>query len=118
MDKILTVFTVSFLVFGLSIAGCSQKSPSSSEAIEAAKAMETVEKKVDYLIGQAKVFYNSEEFQQAIDIGQYILSSLDKDSEQAKSLLQKAKEALSAKAQEAVGAATEDAKSKLGSFGQ
>jgi outer membrane PBP1 activator LpoA protein len=119
MRKDLSIIVVFCLVLGLGLVGCAQqKAASSGEAIEASKSMETVEQKVDYLVGQAKVFYNSKDFQQAVDVAQYILRSLDKDSQEAKNLLEKAKEALVAKAQEAVGTATEDVKKKLGSFGQ
>nr|MBP7088304.1 hypothetical protein [Candidatus Omnitrophota bacterium] len=95
--------------------GCGpKKAGSSDDAITLAKAMETAEEKADYLITQAKAFYNSKEFQQSIDIAQYILQYVDKNSQDAKNLLEKAKEALKQKAQEAVT----DVKSKIGSFGQ
>jgi len=112
------VVMVCFLTLGSGLIGCSQqKADSSSAAIQAAKAMETAEQKVDYLIGQAKSFYNSKEFQNAIDTAQYILTQLDKDSQTAKSLLEKAKDALAAKAKEAVDSATEGMSKKIGNFG-
>jgi len=106
-------------VFSLGVIGCAEKRASSGkEAIEAAKSMETTEQKVSYLIGQAKAFYNSKEFQGAVDIAQYVLRYVDKDSLEAKDLLEKAKEALAAKAREVVGSATRDVKKKIGAFGQ
>ena len=109
--------TILGLFISLVLAGCAQeKATSSKEAMETAKSMETVEQKADYLIKQAKAFYNSKEFQQAVDITQYILRYVDKDSQEAKNLLEKAKEALVAKAKEAAGGAVEDVKKKLPGF--
>jgi len=103
------------IILGVLFAGCAQeKATSSKEAIDTAKSMETAEQKADYLIKQAKAFYDSKEFQQAVDIAQYVLRYVDKDSQEAKNLLEKAKEAL---AQAAKGA-VEDVKQKLPGFGQ
>ena len=113
MRKALAVALVIGLFFNLSLLGCaSQKAESSNEAISIAGAMETAKEKYDYLIGQAKAFYNSEDFQGAIDIAKYILQYLDKDSQSAKDLIEKAKAALEAKAKSAV----EDVKGALGDF--
>jgi hypothetical protein len=102
------------LFFGL-VAGCGpQKEGSAQEAIDAAKAMETVKEKTDYLIAQAKAFYNSKDFQGAIDIAQYILSYLDKDSSSAQDLIEKAKNALMEQAQ----SAADSLKGGVESFGQ
>ena len=45
----------------------------------------------DYLISQAKVFYKSKEFQQAVNIAQYILNNIDKEFQPAKDLAEEAK---------------------------
>jgi hypothetical protein len=114
MKKGLVAVIVVGLVVGFVLVGCGpKKAGSSSEAISASKAMETVKEKTDYLIAQAKTFYNSKDFQGAIDIAQNVLSTLDKDSAAAKDLLAKAKSALEAKAKSAV----EDVKGALGGFG-
>ena len=119
MKNMFSIIAVCTLVLGLVFAGCGEKkAASSNEAIEASKSMETVQQKVDYLVGQAEVFYNSKEFQGTVDIAQYILRYLDKDSQEATSLLERAKQALVAKAQEAVGTAAEDVKKKIEGFGQ
>ena len=119
MKKLFGVVAVSSMVLSLILTGCAQdKATSSKEAMQTAKSMETVDQKADYLIKQAKAFYNSKEFQQAVDITQYILRYVDKDSQEAKNLLEKAKEALVAKAKEAAGGAVEDVKKKLPGFGQ
>ena len=115
MSKLFIVMLTGCLVLTLSLLGCGQKkTTSSSEAIQTAKGMETVEQKVDYLIGQAKSFYNSKEFQQAVDIAQYILTYLDNDSQAAKDLLERAKNELTAAAKGAM----EDVKKGFGDFGK
>lgn len=116
MRKILLLLFVLGLFSGLVFSGCAQqqKAESSKEAIEIAKTMETVEQKADYLINQARAFYNSKEFQEAVNAAQYVLRYLDKDSQAAKDLLGKAKEALSSAAK----AAADDVKKKLPGFGQ
>ena len=110
---LLMICLVCVVSFGLS--GCGpQKASSPQTAIEHAKALATVSEQVNYLISQAKAYYNSKEFQGAVDIAQYVLKYLDSDSQAAKDLIAKAKEAISA----AASAAAETAKSKLGSFGR
>ena len=115
MRRFFVAMLVLVSVMGLVISGCAQqKAESSKAAIETAKAMETAKEKADYLMAQAKAFYNSKEFQQAIDIAQYILTFLDKDSQAAKDLLEKAKDALVAQA----GGAIEDIKKGFSGFGE
>ena len=87
-------------LIGLAVSGCgAKKEASSGAAIDYAKTLETTQQQVDYLVGQAKAFYNSKEFQGAVDIAQYILAYLDADNAQAEDLLNKAKEQLQAAAQ-------------------
>lgn len=115
MKKLLTVVLVLGVVFTAALSGCGeQKAASSSAAIENSKTMATLEQKVNYLMGQAKTFYNSKDFQQALDVAQYVLSSVDKDSQAAKSLVEKIKQEMTAKAQ----AAVEDVKKSLGGLGK
>ena len=113
MKKLSSALIVTGTCLSLLLAGCAQeKAASSKEAIEVAKEMETTEQKVDSLLKQANAFYNSKEFQEAVNTAQYILRYLDKDSQQAKDLLQKAKEALASAAKGAV----EDVKQKFEGF--
>ena len=65
--------------------------------------MKTAQEKANYLISQAKAFYNSKQFQSAVDLGQYVLNRIDANSQQAKDLIAKAKEQLQAAAQKAAG---------------
>ncbi|MBN2484032.1 MAG: hypothetical protein JXD21_07530 [Candidatus Omnitrophica bacterium] len=109
--KKLVVFLLALVV----IAGCTgQKAESSKAAIEMSKAMDTVKAKTDYLITQAKAFYNSKDFQQAINIAQYVIQNVDKDSQAAKDLLEKAKAKLQEMAQGAMG----DMKNKMSGMGK
>ncbi len=104
MKRILCVGFIVLLSVGmLATTGCTQKAASVDEAIQNAQPLQTVQQKADYLIKQAEAFYNSKEFQQAIQIAQYVLSNLNKDSQPAKDLIEKAKAQLQATAQKAAG---------------
>jgi|GEM_PF-774179 len=105
-----------FFVMGLTTVGCNQqsKSSTSADAIDTSKAMKTVQDQASYLTQQAKAFYNSKQFQDAVSTAQYVLQNLDKNSQEAKSLLEKAKADLEASAKKAM----QDAKDKMGSFGK
>jgi alkyl sulfatase BDS1-like metallo-beta-lactamase superfamily hydrolase len=101
------------IMLGFAVAGCgAQKAESPRAAIDVAKTMQTAQEKTDYLISQAKAFYNSKDFQGAVDIAQYVLRYLDKDSQAAKDLLTKAKEQLTAQAQGMLDQAKKDFKVK------
>ncbi|MFH1771555.1 MAG: hypothetical protein ABH872_01950 [Candidatus Omnitrophota bacterium] len=120
--KLLVFFMAAFFVFAcIGITGCGnqgKKAQTSDEAINIAKAYEAVDQKVKYLISQAKAFYESQKFQHTLDIAQYILTNLDKDSKEAKDLLEKAKEALIARTKEAIDAAAGEVKKKIGDIGK
>ena len=104
MKKTLGLGMVICLSLGMFLgAGCAKKSASASEAIQNSQALKTVQEKVDYLVQQADAFYNSKEFQQAVETAQYVLSNLDKNSQAAKDLIEKAKTQLQAAAKKAVG---------------
>jgi len=115
MRKIPVLLLVLSLVFGVSMISCGPKRANSSkDAITIAKAIENVKEKSDYLVSQANAFYNSKEFQQAIDISQYVLRYVDKNSQETKNILEKAKEALAKQLQEIAA----DAKKKISGFGK
>jgi len=100
---------------GAKMAKVEQKvAATAQEAINYAKKIEDVKAKKDYLIAQAQNFYKSEDFQQVVDVAQYVLAYVDKDSAEAKNLLDKAKKELQA----AVDGAVTDVKDKMGSFGK
>ena len=103
MKKGLIVIVALVLSLSITLVSCGpKKEASSSDAIKIAKSMDTLEEKTNYLIGQAKAFYNSKDFQDSVEIAQYILRYLDRDSAEAKSLIEKAKNAIAAKTQKAV----------------
>ena len=115
MKRGLLTITVLTILVSVVLTGCGGgKAASSSAAIDTAKTMETTEQKVNYLVGQAKAFYNSKDFQDAVDVAQYILRYLDKDSQKAKDLLEDAKAALASQVQSAMG----DAKKGLSGLGK
>ncbi|MBD3379194.1 MAG: hypothetical protein GF408_01885 [Candidatus Omnitrophica bacterium] len=110
MKRMLGVLAV-LLVGAVAISGCGQpKAESSSAAIKEAGTMDTAQEKSEYLIGQAKAFMASDEFQNAVDVLQYVLSTVDRDNPQARQLLEQAKEELSAQAK----SAAEDLKASFG----
>ena len=111
MRKVGFLILVFCLGSSLVLVGCgAKKAASSNEAIELSKTMQTVEQKANYLLGQAKTFYNSKDFQQAVNVAQYVLSYVDKNSTEAQSLLEKAKAQLTALAQQKAA----ELKSKFG----
>lgn len=115
MRKILVFVVCLVCIVSFSMVGCGpQKASSVQDAVRNAKEMQTVDEKINYLISQAKAFYNSKDFQGTVDIAQYILSFLDSDSQGAKDLLEKAKQAIASAAK----AAADSVKSKMGSLGQ
>jgi hypothetical protein len=93
--------TVSFTV-GTS-AWAQQKMLTVDESIQMVKTMQTAKQKADYLINQAKAFYSSKQFQQAVDLAKYVLSNIDKNSAGAKNILKDAEKQLAALAQQKVG---------------
>jgi hypothetical protein len=104
MKSALLLGVVACLTFGVVLnAGCTKKSGSTTEAIQISESLKTVQEKADYLIKQAEGFYNSKEFQKAVDTAQYVLNNLDSNSQPAKDLIEKAKAQLQAAAQKAVG---------------
>ena len=110
----LTAVFAAGLIFA--VAGCAQQKPaaSSQEAIQQSKEMKTVDEQVKYLVSQANSFINSQKFDEAVQTARYILSNLDQNSVEAKSILEKA----TAQMKEAANKAMGDVKNKLGSFGK
>ncbi|MBP7216222.1 MAG: hypothetical protein KBA46_02945 [Candidatus Omnitrophica bacterium] len=111
MKTLVIVLSIVSFAVGVGLVGCGpKKAASSREAIETSKAMQTVQEQANYLIGQAKAFYNSKDFQEAITIAQHVLSVVDKDSQEAKTLIEKAKAELEALARKKA----DELKNKLG----
>ena len=93
MKKILTMSMVCFFAVMIACSGCGvKKADSSREAIDNAKAIDSVEKQADYLVKQAEAFYKSKEYKDAINSAQYVVRNLDAESKEAREILQKAKD--------------------------
>ena len=120
MKRITTVLVAVSFVFAVGIMGCSQKpqSANSSEAIEQAKTLQSVEEQAKFLGKEANAFINSEQFDEAIKTAKYVLSKLDKESQEAKSLIERAKQELETMAREKAEEAKAKLKEKLGGIGQ
>lgn len=120
MRKSIAVLTVACLALSLGLVGCAQqaKSANSSEAIESAKAMDSVESQIQFLVSEANGFINSEKFDEAIQTAKYILSNLDQNSEDARSLIEKAQAEIKAMAQQKAEELKGDVQNKLGNLGQ
>lgn len=110
MKNHIGILFICFFAACVGLTGCAKKAASSPEAISNAQTMQTTQQKTDYLVGQANAFVNSKEYQSAIDVAQYILSNLDKESREAKAILEKAK----TKFAEAAKVAMADAQKELG----
>ena len=113
MKNLFIIFVVCLAT--LTFVGCSKEEAvrSSGEAIEVSKSIETPKDKLDYLIKQANYFYKSEDFQQTINITQYILTYLNSDSEEARELLEKSKFEILKKVEEGLDRAYEKFLSKV-----
>lgn len=94
-------------------SGCEKKAATAQEAIDQSKAKPNVQEQVNYLAGQAKSFINSQNFDQAVTVANYILANLDQNSQAAKDILQEAKAEMQKTAQKAM----DDMKNKLGTLG-
>ncbi len=100
MKQLLIIF---LLAVSLNITAFTADNANSvDEAIKASSSMDSAKDKITYLISQANSLYNSKQFEQVVQIAQYILQHIDKNSAPAKSLLAKAKDALMQGAQSAL----------------
>ncbi|MEA3488890.1 MAG: hypothetical protein U9R44_00905 [Candidatus Omnitrophota bacterium] len=95
MKRFLVVLLVLCLFAGSALVGCGpKKAATSQEAIKTAQAMDTKEKKTEYLMDQAEIFLKARNFQETINLAQYVLWNLDSGSSRAKDLLRTAKDAM------------------------
>lgn len=92
------------------MAAASQLFTDAKAAIAASASKPTVKEKTDFLVAQAQGFMNTKNYQEAATVVNYVLSKLDANSPQAKSILDQAKAQLSAKMQGAMS----NAMNKLG----
>jgi hypothetical protein len=87
------------------MGGCEGQATSASEAIQQAKELGTPEQQAQYLVGQAKAFLNSKEYQEAIKTAQYVLTNIEADSQEAKDVLEQAQTQLADATKQAAGEA-------------
>ena len=105
------------LIAGAAIfTGCAQKpqAENAQQAIEQSKTKGSVEAQAQYLVSQANAFVNSQKFDEAIQSAKYVLANLDANSQEAKSVIEKATEQLKQMAQEKAAAVQKS----LGKIGQ
>lgn len=100
------LLAVCFIFCCAAAVAYAQVSAAVTEVIKKSEVFKTVAEKANYLIGQADAFYKTEKFQQAIETAQYVLNNLDKNSQPAKDLIEKAKAQMKATAQGTMGNVT------------
>ena len=111
--KLLGIILIAAVSFGM--IGCGQKPAANAQAaIEESKSKGTVQQQADYLVGQAKAFLSSKNYDQAMTVAQHVLSNLDQNSQAAKDVLMKAKEDM----QKAAQGAVKDLKGAFGNMGK
>jgi len=100
MKKIFAMLLVCAAV--LTFTSCDKEGnvADSAEAIEISKTIEMTQGKVDYLMKQADYMYKSGDFQEVVNVTQYILTHIDSNSEEASKLLDKAKAEILKKVEE------------------
>ena len=103
----------SFLALALIAVGTGCNRPNAgnaTEAIQQARSLKTPQAQADYLLGQARLFLEAKDYQEATKTAQYVLSSVDSQSKEAEKILAAAKMQVANDAQQAIG----DTKHKLG----
>jgi len=95
-------------------SGCGPaKESTGTKALQKSETINTIDQKVDYLVAQAKAFYNSKEFNDAIAVAQHVITNLDANSQEAKKLLADSK----AKLSEMIKTTADDMKKKFQGLG-
>ncbi len=115
MSRVLLTCVVIFLCGTFMLAGCgTKKEESPGAAIQKSQTFATDKQRADYLIGQAKAFYNSKQYNDAMSIAQYVISYVDSNSTAAKSIIEKARDQITAQAKQAA----ENMKKQFANFGK
>ncbi len=87
---------------------------SAKAAIAQAQTIPVLKDKIDFLAAQAQGFLGQKNYQEAVNVAQFILTKLDANSIQAKSVMDQAKSQIAQAAQGAMG----NMMGKLGAFGK
>ena len=118
--KSLSVLLVAVFVVG--VVGCGQaqkpQSANSAQAIQQTQSMPDVQAKVNFLVKEANAFLSSQKFDDAVNTAKYILSNLDKNSTEAKSILEKAQAELKKLAEQKVNEVKGDLQKTIGGLGK
>ena len=96
---------VAALLAPVLLEGCSNRATTSSEAIQHAKTLGTPSHQEEYLIVQARAFFNAKNYQEAMTTAQYVLASVDGRSQDAQSVLEQVKRQLAKDTEAVVGEA-------------
>ncbi len=94
MSKIVFVVLIFAAAMTCVTLGCAKKTASSAKAIKKSETMPTTDQKAVYLVGQAKAFLDSKDYKEAIKTSQYVLAGVDRNSKEARAILEKAKHGL------------------------
>ena len=102
MKKATITLVIVCIAFSTALVGCGPKKVATpKEAIETAKTMDATKARENYLVAQAKAFYEAKDYKGAIELSKYVINFVDKNSKSARGILQKAKEDLSAQMRQA-----------------
>lgn len=114
------VFLVVAVVVVMTGCGQAQKpqAANSAQAIQQTQSMPDVQAKVQYLVKEANAFLSSQKFDDAVNTAKYILSNLDKNSADAKSILEKAQAELKKLAEQKVNEVKGDLQKTIGGLGK
>jgi len=100
VKRILVVVMVFCLAASVALVGCGpKKAETSQEAIKNAQQMKTAPQKEKYLMQQAELFLKQKNFQEAINLSQYVLWNVDSASGEAKKMLRTAQDAMAVEVQ-------------------
>ena len=114
MKRFYSILTVLLLIG--SVSGCAKQQPQAAtadQAIEQSKSQGSVDAQAKYLVSEANAFVNSQKFDEAIATAKYVLANLDANSQEAKSVIEKATAELKAMAEQKA----QELKNKLNNIG-
>jgi len=102
MKKVTIALVIVCIAFSMAVVGCGpKKAETPKEAIETSKTMDATKARENYLVAQAKAFYNAKDYKGAVELSKYVINFVDKNSVAAQDILQKAQEDLRAQMQQA-----------------
>ncbi|MDP2653316.1 MAG: hypothetical protein Q8Q08_04720 [Candidatus Omnitrophota bacterium] len=120
MKTAASYLVVTAVVFTLGLTGCAQKpkSADAGAAIQQSSAMATVDEKAKFLVSEANAFLSSQKYEDAMKLANHVLSQVDQNSAEAKSILEKAQAEIKALAEKKAAEMKAELEKKMGSLGQ